>query len=136
MKKIETKFGILYLEEENDDREKDRIKIYDSEMRYFDYYNLEYLDEDQTITEFVKETEKWLAECKSLDDLLEGLGIDSYSTSEDWTDLLEDMYNGAEKLVDGKWIDSTDGSEITESKVMENEWVNKVGNTYILVCEY
>lgn len=136
MKKIETKFGILYLEEENDDREKDRIKIYDSEMRYFDYYNLEYLDEDQTITEFIEETAKWLAERKSLDDMLEGLGIDSYSTSEDWTDLLEDMYNGAAKLVDGKWIDSTDGSEITESKVMENEWVNKVGNTYILVCDY
>lgn len=136
MKKIETKFGTLYLEEENDDREKDRIKIYDSEMRYFDYYNLEYLDEDQTITEFVEEMAKWLAECKSLDDLLEGLGIDSYSTSEDWTDLLEDMYNGAAKLVDGKWIDSTDGSEITEPKVMENEWVNKVGNTYILVCDY
>lgn len=136
MKKIETKFGILYLEEENDEREKDRIKIYDSEMRYFDYYNLEYLDEDQTITGFVEEMAEWILKCKSLDDLLDGLGIDSYSVSEDWTDLLEDMYNGAAKLIDGKWIDSTDGSEITEQTVMGNEWVNKVGNTYILVCEY
>lgn len=135
MKKIETKFGILYLEEENDEREKDRIKIYDSEMRYFDYYNLEYIDEGQTITEFVEETAKWIADRKSLDDLLEGLGIDSYSNSEDWTDLLEDMYNGTANLIDGKWIDSTDGSEITEQKVMENEWVNKIGDTYILVCE-
>lgn len=136
MKTIETKFGVLYIEEENDEREKDRIKIYDSEMRYFDYYNLEYLEEGKTIAEFVEETAKWIEECKSLDDLLDGLGIDSHSVSEDWTDLLEDMYNGAAKLIDGKWIDSTDGSEITEQTVMRNEWVNKVGNAYILVCDY
>lgn len=135
MKKIETKFGILYLEEENDEREKDRIKIYDSEMRYFDYYNLEYLEDGKTVTEFVEETAKWIAGRKSLDDLLEGLGIDCYSVSEDWTNLLEDMYNGAAMFI-GKWIDSTDGSEITEHTVMENEWVNKVGDTYILLCDY
>lgn len=136
MKKIETKFGILYIEEENNREETHRIKIFDSEMRYFDYYSLDYLEDGVTVANFVEEQAKWIASRKSLDGLLEGLGIDSYSTSEDWTDLLEDMYNGAAKLVDGKWIDSTDGSEITESKVMENEWVNKVGNTYILVCDY
>lgn len=135
MKKIETAFGILYIEEENDREETHRIKIFDSEMRYFDYYSLDYLEGGVTISAFVEEQVKWLASRKSLDDLLEGLGIDSYSTSEDWTDLLEDMYQGSAKLVDGKWIDSTDNSEITEQVIMENEWVNKIGNTYILVCE-
>ena len=135
MRKIETPFGILYIEEENDREETHRIKIYDSEMRYFDYYSLDYLEEGVTIEEFVEEQAKWLDERKKLDDLLEGLGIDSYSTSEDWTDLLEDMYQGRAKLIDGKWINEADGSEITERVVMENEWVNKIGNTYILVCE-
>ncbi len=135
MRKIETPFGILYIEEENDREETHRIKIYDSEMRYFDYYSLDYLEEGVTIAEFVEEQVKWLAGRKKLDDLLEGLGIDSYSTSEDWTNLLEDMYQGRAKLVYGKWIDETDGSEITEQVVMDNEWVNKIGNTYILVCE-
>lgn len=135
MRKIETPFGILYIEEENDREETHRIKIYDSEMRYFDYYSLDYLEEGVTIAEFVEEQVKWLAGRKKLDDLLEGLGIDSYSTSEDWTNLLEDMYQGCAKLVYGKWIDETDGSEITEQVVMDNEWVNKIGNTYILVCE-
>ena len=135
MRKIETPFGILYIEEENDREETHRIKIYDSEMRYFDYYSLDYLEEGVTIEEFVEEQAKWLAERKKLDDLLEGLGIDSYSTSEDWTDLLEDMYQGRAKLIDGKWINEADGSEITERVGMENEWVNKIGNTYILVCE-
>lgn len=135
MRKIETPFGILYIEEENDREETHRIKIYDSEMRYFDYYSLDYLEEGVTIEEFVEEQAKWLAERKKLDDLLEGLGIDSYSTSEDWTDLLEDMYQGRAKLIDGKWINEADGSEITERVVMENELVNKIGNTYILVCE-
>lgn len=135
MRKIETPFGILYIEEENDREETHRIKIYDSEMRYFDYYSLDYLEEGVTIAEFVEEQVKWLAGRKKLDDLLEGLGTDSYSTSEDWTNLLEDMYQGRAKLVYGKWIDETDGSEITEQVVMDNEWVNKIGNTYILVCE-
>lgn len=135
MKKIETLFGILYIEEENDREETHRIKIFDSEMRYFDYYSLDYLEEGVTISSFVEEQAKWIEGRKSLDDLLEGLGIDSYSVSEDWTDLLEDMYHGDAQLEGDKWIDKTDGSEITEQVIMENEWVNKIGNTYILICE-
>lgn len=135
MKKIETVFGILYIEEENDRDETHRIKIFDSEMRYFDYYSLDYLEEGVTIASFVEEQAKWIASRKSLDDLLEGLGIDSYSVSDDWSNLLEDIYHGDAELVDGKWINKTDGSEITEQVIMENEWVNKIGNTYILICE-
>lgn len=134
MKKIETKFGTLYIEEENDERENGRIKIYDSENRYFDYYNLEYLEEGKTVAEFVEETAKWIAECKSLDSLLEELGINYYSKSDDWTDLLEDMYESA-RCVDGKWYDAIDGSEITEQTIMENDYVNKVGNVYIFVSD-
>ena len=134
MKTIETKFGILYIEEENDEREKGRIKIYDSEMRYFDYYNLEYLEEEKTVTQFIEETAKWIAERKSLDDLLEGLGINYYTKSEDCTDLLEEMYESA-RCVDGKWYDALDGSEITEKTIMENDYVNKIGDVYIFVSD-
>lgn len=134
MKKIETAFGILYIEEENDREETGRIKIFDSEMRYFDYYNLEYLEEGKTITKFVEETAKWIAECKSLDCLLEELGINYYTKSEDWTDLLEEMFESA-RCVDGKWYDAIDGSEITEQTVMENDYVNKVGDVYIFVSD-
>ncbi|WP_438848799.1 hypothetical protein [Anaerocaecibacter muris] len=135
MKKIETSFGALYIEEENDREETHRIKIFDSEMRYFDYYSLDYLEEGVTISAFVEEQAKWIEGRKSLDDLLEGLGIDSYSVSEDWSNLLEDMYHGDAQLEGDKWIDKTDGSEITEQVIMKNEWVNKIGNTYILICE-
>lgn len=134
MKKIETSFGALYIEEENDREETHRIKIFDSEMRYFDYYSLDYLEEGVTISAFVEEQAKWIEGRKSLDDLLEGLGIDSYSVSEDWSNLLEDMYHGDAQL-EGDKIDKTDGSEITEQVIMKNEWVNKIGNTYILICE-
>ncbi len=134
MKKIETVFGVLYIEEENDREETGRIKIFDSEMRYFDYYNLEYLEEGKTITEFVEETAKWIAECKSLDNLLEELGINYYTKSEDWADLLEEMFESA-RCIDGKWYDAIDGSEITEQTFMENEYVNKVGNVYIFVSD-
>lgn len=134
MKKIETVFGVLYIEEENNREETGRIKIFDSEMRYFDYYNLEYLEEGKTITEFVEETAKWIAECKSLDNLLEELGINYYTKSEDWADLLEEMFESA-RCIDGKWYDAIDGSEITEQTFMENEYVNKVGNVYIFVSD-
>ena len=134
MKTIETKFGILYIEEENDEREKGRIKIYDSEMRYFDYYNLEYLEEEKTVTQFIEETAKWIAERKSLDDLLEGLGINYYTKSEDWTDLLEEMYESA-RCVDGKWYDALDGSKKKEKTIMENDYVNKIGDVYIFVSD-
>ena len=135
MKKIETSFGALYIEEENDREETHRIKIFDSEMRYFDYYSLDYLEEGVTISAFVEEQAKWIEGRKSLDDLLEGLGIDSYSVSEDWSNLLEDMYHGDAQLEGDKWIDKTDGSEITEQVIMKNEWINKIGTTYILIYE-
>ncbi len=99
-----------------------------------DYYNLEYLEEGKTITEFVEETAKWIAECKSLDNLLEELGINYYTKSEDWADLLEEMFESA-RCIDGKWYDAIDGSEITEQTFMENEYVNKVGNVYIFVSD-
>lgn len=60
MKKIETSFGTLYIEEENDREETHRIKIFDSEMRYFDYYSLDYLEEGMTISAFVEEQAKWI----------------------------------------------------------------------------
>lgn len=134
MKKIETVFGVLYIEEESDREETWRIKIFDSERRYFDYYNLEYLEEGKTITEFVEETAKWIAKCKSLDSLLEELGINYYTKSEDWTDLLDEMFESA-RCVDGKWYNAIDGSEITEQTVMENDYVNKVGDVYIFVSD-
>lgn len=135
MKTIATAFGVLYIEEEHDREERYRIKIYDSEHRYFDYYNLDNLGKGETIAGLVAENVQMISACKTADELLEKLGIDYFVLSEDWTDLLEDMYNGAEKLVGGKWIDTTDGSEITEVSIMGNEWVNKIGSTYILVCE-
>lgn len=134
MKEIKTKFGSLYIEEENDREEKDRIKIFDSEHRYFDYYNLDNLGVGETIAELVDENVKMIAACKTVDELLEYLGINSHTVSEDWTDLLEYMFDSA-RCVDGKWYDAIDGSEITEATVMKNEWVNKIGKNYILVCE-
>ncbi len=60
--------------------------------------------------------------------------VNYYSKSEDWTDLLEYMFESA-RCVDGKWYDALDGSEITEQTIMENDYVNKVGNVYIFVSD-
>lgn len=135
MKKIDAVFGILYIEEENDVREEGRIKLYDSEMRYFDYYSLDNLGEGETVAGLVDENVKMIVSCKSLDEMLERLGINYYSASTDWTELLEDLYDGDARSIDGEWVNISDNSIITEQTIMENEFVNKIGDTYILVSE-
>lgn len=136
MIEVKTKIGTLYLEEKDCREEDDRIKVFDSLGRYFDYFCLEHIEEDgTTIDEFYEQTKRDLAEVDNIDKLLDYFGINVWTASIEWTDLLEDMYgfDGFEYR-DGKIYDLSDGTEITIDVIMENEYVNKIGSTYIFVC--
>lgn len=136
MIEVKTKIGTLYLEEKDCREEYDRIKVFDSLGRYFDYFCLEYIEEDgQTIDEFYEQIKRGLTEVNNVDKLLDYFGINAWTASIEWTDLLEDMYgfDGFEYR-DGKIYDLSDGTEITLDVIMENEYVNKIGSTYIFVC--
>lgn len=116
MKEITTKLGVLYVEEMTDEREEDRIKIFDSAHRYLGYV-IEH--EEFDYERFVKELE----EMTDMRALLAYLGISYEFFTLDWKDAF--------------WYFFTPGSQEpeTEETVMENEWVNKIGNTYIVLSE-
>lgn len=140
MKELKTKFGTLYIEEPTDARaDEQRYVIYDSERRWFDYFTTDTVEETWgTYEQFYEELKEKLAKFETVDVLLDYLGIDAYTVSKDWTDLLEDAYGEDYEYKDGKYYtkhnDAYD-SEITQESLMDNEWVNKIGDWYIFICE-
>lgn len=135
---IKTGIGDLYCENPNEREEKDRLKIYDSKKHYFDYFTVEsILDSHETIDEFIKEMQANLQKADTAEKILDYFGIDAWTASTDWTDLLEDIYvdGGYRCDVSGKIYDTSDGSEITIKTILEDEYVNIIGKTYILVCD-
>ena len=143
MKELKTKFGTLYIEEPTDNRaDKDRYAIEDSEHRWFDYFTVECVEETwRTYEQFYRELKKKFAKFETVDELLDYLGIDAYTVSEDWTDLLEDSYGEGEYFWDEDnntyytETESGDKIEITKETLKDNEFVNIIGNWYILICD-
>ena len=138
MKQVNTKFGTLYIEDRIYDRhnpaareEADRIKIYDSNMNYLDYIST---DDGCTLTdseEFGQISQEEYDICvnmiqnaKTVEGLLDLLGVDyefigtkdetiAYLHNELNWDLPREDYNP-----------------------LDNEWINKIGDHYIVVSEY
>lgn len=137
MIELKTKIGSLYCENPNGREEDARLKIYDSKERYFDYFTIEsILDTYSTVEEFIEDMKKSLAELSSAEKILDYFGVDAWTASVEWTDLLEDMYgNDGFEYKDGKIYNTKDCSEITLETILDNEYVNVIGDTYIFVCE-
>ena len=138
--KIETKYGNFYIENFEGRTEKDRISLYDSLGRWFDYFTIECIEETWggSYGDFVEEIMRKAKSFTKVDELLDYLGIDTYTISTNWEDLLEDMYpNEGEIEYDeiAKAWKTSDGEIITEETILQNEWVNKIGENYILICD-
>jgi len=129
--KIETPMGVIYIEKRGDREENDRIKIYDSELRYLEY--MTYDDE----TSYKNDIFDHVSKCQTIDEILDLLGIHSRTISEDWQNLLEDLYG-----FDGYYFAGNapclkeDDSLIYEEKLMENEYINRIGKFYILQSDH
>lgn len=134
MREIKTKFGPLFIEEYAFDHhipgqreEEDRIKIFDSEKRYLDYFMVEYLEEAAEINGHSPEKElqlyiDHLERCNTIEDLVDNSVAEGYEfITTDWKKVAE--YFDAEKYT-------------TEESLLDNEWVNKIGNYYVVVSEY
>lgn len=143
MRELTTKFGTLYIEEPSDNRaDEDRYVIEDSKHRWFDYFTAESVEESWGGYEaFYKFLQQGFANLKDVDELLDYLGIDAYTTSKKWEDLLEDMYELGDYFWDEKtqtyYTETENGQRttITEEVILNNEYVNVVGEWYILVCD-
>ena len=136
MIELKTKIGSLFCEEPNAREEKDRLKIFDSKGRYFTYFSTDYIYDHCTIAEFITSLKVTLSKLSPVEKILDYFGIDSYSASIEWTDLLEDMYgHDGFDYKDDKIYDTASGEEITLETILNNEYVNVIGDTYIFVCE-
>lgn len=143
MRELTTKFGTLYIEEPSDCRaDEDRYVIEDSKRRWFDYFTAESVEESWGDYEnFYNELKEKFVTFEKPDDILDYLGIDAYTISKNWEDLLEDMYELGDYFWDEKtqtyYTKAENGQRttITEEFILNNEYVNVIGEWYILVCD-
>lgn len=137
MKEIKTKFGILYIEDAADRSEAERIKLFDSRKCYFDYLPVDGYEESE-VERLVSKTIEDISKMQQIDELMDYLGIDSYTVGQVWIDLLEDIYGMDGYDYDSEteeWVTVPDGDEITEADVMRNEYVCSIGDMLILFCD-
>ena len=126
MRKINNKYlGNFYIEELENREEQDRVKLYDSDEKYLDYLPLErYDDFDPTEEEQYQGYIEMLESFKTVPDLMEWL-VSSWEFIGDKDQTIKYLH---EEL---NWdLPSEDYNPL------DNEWVNRIGDIYIVISEY
>ena len=124
MRKINNKYlGNFYIEELENREEQDRVKLFDSNENYLDYLPLErYDDTDPTLEEQYDEYVKVLEGFKTVPDLMDWLVCDC-----------DFIGNKSETI---KYVLTEWNLPDEECDPLDNEWVNRIGDVYIIVSEY
>lgn len=124
MRKINNNYlGDFYIEELENREEQDRVKLYDSDENYLDYLPLErYGDTDPTFEEQYDGYVEMLESFETVPDLMDWLvcSCDFIGNKQD-----------AIKYVLTEWNLPDD-----ECDPLDNEWVNRIGDVYIIISEY
>ena len=126
MRKINNNYlGTFYIEELENREEQDRVKLYDSDENYLDYLPLErYDDTDPTEEEQYQGYIEMLESFKTVPDLMEWL-VSSWEFIGDKDQTIKYLH---EEL---NWdLPSEDYNPL------DNEWVNRIGDIYIVISEY
>lgn len=122
MRKINNKNinGNFFIENFDEREEQDRVKIYDSDENYLDYLPLK--EDDTPIEEQYNNYIEMLENFKTVEELLNWLVCD-----------YEFIGNKSEavKYVLTEWNLPDD-----ECDPLDDEWVNRIGDTYIIIAEY
>ena len=125
MRKINNKNinGNFFIENFDEREEQDRIKIYDSDENYLDYLPLDQIDVDDTpIEEQYNNYIEMLESFKTIEEMMDWLVCDCEFIGKK---------SEAIKYVLTEW-----NLPDEETDPLDNEWVNKIGDTYIIVSEY
>lgn len=126
MHKINNKYlGNFYIEELENREEQDRVKLYDSDEKYLDYLPLErYDDTDPTFEEQYNGYIEMLESFETIEELLDWLACDYefFSTKEATIQYLHEELN---------WDLPSEGYD-----PLDNEWVNRIGDIYVVISEY
>ena len=126
MRKINNNYlGNFYIEKLENREEQDRVKLYDSDEKYLDYLPLErYDDTDPTEEEQYQGYIEMLESFKTVPDLMEWL-VSSWEFIGDKDQTIKYLH---EEL---NWdLPSKDYNPL------DNEWVNRIGDIYIVISEY
>lgn len=126
MRKINNNYlGDFYIEELENREEQDRVKLYDSNYNYLDYLPLErYDDTDPTFEEQYNGYVKILESFETIEELLDWLVCDYefFNTKDATIQYLHEELN---------WDLPSEGYD-----PLDNEWVNRIGDVYIVISEY
>ena len=115
--------GNFFIENFDEREEQDRIKIYDSDKNYLDYLPLDQIDVNDTpIEEQYNNYIEVLESFKTIEEMLDWLVCDCEFIGKK---------SEAIKYVLTEW-----NLPDEETDPLDNEWVNKIGDTYIIVSEY
>lgn len=126
MRKINNNYlGNFYIEELENREEQDRVKLYDSDYKYLDYLPLErYDDTDSTFEEQYDNYLEILGRFDTVEGLMEWLVCE--------TEFIGNKYQMLDYLVNRlNWDDVSE-----DYNPLDNEWVNHIGDVYVLVSEY
>ena len=123
MRKINNNYlGDFYIEELENREEQDRVKLFDSDENYLDYLPLErYDDTDPTEEEQYQGYIEMLESFKTVPDLMEWL-VSSWEFIGSKSDAI--------KYVLTEWNLPDD-----ECDPLDSEWVNRIGDVYIIISE-
>ena len=112
--------GNIYIENFDEREEEDRVKIYDSDENYLDYLPLE---EDETpIEEQYNNYIEMLEQFTTVEELMDWLVCDC--------DFIGSK-SEAIKYVLTEWNLPDD-----ECDPLDSEWINRIGDVYIIISEY
>ena len=126
LNKIKTKFGDIYIESLISPEEEERIKVFDSNERYIDYFPIDYLQDntDQkniTLEEEYAHQVQRIRTAISIEELVARI-------TEDIEMITQNPFEIAKEL----GISFEDEKRILH-EVESNEYVNQIGNYYILM---
>lgn len=125
MRKINNKNinGNFFIENFDEREEQDRVKIYDSDENYLDYLPLDQIDVNDTpIEEQYNNYIEMLESFKTIEEMLDWLVCDCEFIGKK---------SEAIKYVLTEW-----NLPDEETDPLDNEWINRIGDTYIIVSEY
>ena len=126
MRKINNNYlGDFYIEELENREEKDRVKLFDSDENYLDYLPLERCDDtDPTFEEQYNGYVEMLESFETVSDLMDWLVCDC------------DFIGNKDQTIEYLHKELNWDLPSEDYNPLDNEWVNRIGDIYIVVSEY
>ena len=112
--------GKFYIENFDEREEKDRVKIYDSDENYLDYLPLE--EDDTPIEEQYNNYIERLEQFTTVEKLM------------NWLVCAYDFIGNKSEAI--KYVLTEWNLPDDECNPLDSEWVNRIGDTYIVISEY